>query len=93
MKRVIHTLVAFYEMEAQAADVLLSHAQEALNASGGCHDSQVPANHCPAGGEPTWEQKVDNEIARTEMYLHQRLEECDEVLEALAVGRGATPST
>jgi hypothetical protein len=85
VKRVIRNLVAFYEMEAQAAGVLLSHAQEALNASDGCHDSQVPANHCPAGEEPTWEQKMDNEIARTEVRLQQRLDECDGILE-LTVG-------
>jgi hypothetical protein len=93
VKRVIRNLVAFYEMEAQAADVLLSHAQKTLKESDCRVGSQVPENYCPAGEEPTWEEKVDREIARTEVYLQQRVDECDEIMEALAVGRGASPST
>jgi hypothetical protein len=93
VKRVIRNLVAFYEMEAQAAGVLLSHAQEALKASDCRVGSQVPENHGPVGEELTWQEKVDREIARTEMHLQQRLDECDRILEVLTVGRGATPST
>jgi hypothetical protein len=92
VKRLIRNLVAFYEMEAQAADVLLSRAQEALKASDGRIGSHVSENHCPAGDGPTWEEEVDIEIAITEVYLRQRVNEWDGILEVLAAGRGATPS-
>jgi hypothetical protein len=85
MKRVLRNLFAFYEMEAAAAGVLLGHAQEVMKASDRRGGRQVSGNRCPAGEEPTWEEKMDNDIARTEVHLHQWREECDGILE-LTVG-------
>ena len=99
MKRVIHNLSAFYEVEAQAAHILLSPAQNALKASGCEMGSGVaPKEQTQVLGDrglppegPTWEEQVDGQVERTEVYLQQRLYECDRVLEVLTVGSRASP--
>jgi hypothetical protein len=88
-------------MEAQAAHTLLSHAQRARTGFGGEMGSgvaqkgqtQVLGDRGLHMEGPTWEEKVDGEIERTETYLQQRLYGNDGVLEVLMVGPGASPPT
>lgn len=77
MKHAVHSLIAYYEMEAQAAGILLSQARNALTEFG-CEvgsgtawqeQTRFAEDPCSGGRKPTWEEEVDGEIRRTEAHL------------------------
>ena len=91
MRHVIHNVITFYEMEAQATCAVLSEVQKSLTAfdkgwnSGEDQErsTQAGANSGLQMAEPTWAQRVDRQIEETEAHLQQQLCEYDRILEGL----------
>jgi len=91
MRHVIHNVITFYEMEAQATCAVLSEVQKSLAASDNGRGSgedqersmQAGANSGLRMAEPTWAQRVDRQIEETETHLQQQSYEYDRILEGL----------